>query len=120
MIAAVLQELVEQETICSVDLDTIETGIERIPRRAPERHHDLRYFERVQRMRRLVGRLLKCRRVRETRRSYRRRRDGQAAVRAVARMRPASMVNDLKHDPATLRVNGLGDRAPTGNLFWRI
>src|SRR5476651_2410336 len=35
-------------------------------------------------------------------------------------MRPAAMVKDLKHDPATLRMNGLGDSAPTGNLLCRI
>lgn len=53
MIAAVLQELIEQEAVRTMDSDTVEVGIECIPSCVPEGLDDLRYLVRFQRTRRL-------------------------------------------------------------------
>src|SRR5260370_31305718 len=120
MIAAVLQELIEQEAVRTMDFDTVEVGIECIPRCVPEGLDDLRYLVRFQRMRRLEGHLLKCRRVGEAGSRDSRRRNGQATVGVVTRMRPAPMVNDLEYDPAAPGMDGFRDTTPTGYLVRRV
>ena len=115
MVAAVAQELIEQVAIGAVHLDTVEPGRLGVLGGFAEPRHDARQFVVAQLARHFVGLLALwgvCLVVLDAHGAWRH--GLRAAVEQ--RMAGAAAVPDLQNHLAALRMHGIGDRAPGGDL----
>ena len=117
LVAAVLQELIEQIAIGAVNLDAVETGRLRVFGALTKRLHHARQLLGLQRSRRRVGTL----RAQQAHVSLRRDRAGRNRKRAavIARVGDASDMPQLQQHPAARLVHGVGDLPPAVDLLLR-
>ena len=117
LVAAVLQELIEQIAIGAVNLDAVETGRLRVLGALTKRLHHARQLLGLQRSRRRVGTL----RAQQAHMSLRRDGAGRNGKRAavIARVGDASDMPQLQQHPAACRVHGVGDLPPAVDLLLR-
>ncbi|CPJ02967.1 Uncharacterised protein [Bordetella pertussis] len=124
MVAARAQELVQQVAIGGMQLDPVETMVDRGPRGAPVVLHDARQL--VQRQRaglRGIGELplaLRIDQVRARLGADRRGRDRRALPRLQGGVRNAPHMPQLHHDRAAGRVHRVRHAPPAGQLFGRV
>jgi hypothetical protein len=117
LVAAVLQELIEKESVGAVDFDGVEPGGARICGGLPEAGYNSRQFACLQRSRCLIGDLLRRHRIGFSGRRDRRRRDGQASVGIVGGVRPAAVMHDLQRDASAVRMYSRRNEPPALDLF---
>src|ERR1700704_2991557 len=117
-----LQKLLDQIAVGAMDLDAIESGVERVARSLPEAVDHTSDFTGLERTRRLIGRGLSISRHRLQRRRnrHRGRRNRQYAARLKRGMRNPSDMPELQKDQSTFGMNGIDDTAPTLDLLLRI
>src|SRR3981189_1614273 len=117
-----LQKLLDQIAVGAMDLDAIESGVERVARSLPEAVDHTSDFTGLERTRRLIGRGLSISRHRLQRRRnrYRGRRNRQHTARLKRGMRNPSDLPELRKDQSPLGMNGIDGTAPAVDLLLRI
>src|ERR1700737_5042277 len=117
-----LEKLLDQVAVGAMDLDAIESGVERVARSLPEAVYHAGDFTGLERTRRLIGRGLSISRHRLQRRRnrHRGRRNRQHTARLERGMRNPSHMPELQKDRSTFGMNCIDDTAPTLDLLLRI
>lgn len=119
LVGPVLDELLQQIAVRTVNFHAVEAGRNCVGRSLTEIVHDARQFN--ERQRTWLGYIDKSVVDEGFRlRANRRRRDRRSTARLDIGVRDASDVPELREDVPTLGVHGLGDLAPAGNLLRRV
>jgi hypothetical protein len=117
-IGAVLQELVDQVSVCRVQLDAIEAGLLRKASRFGILLHNQRNLIGLERARYFVWQPLESRRKSLARRPDGRSRHRKRAVRMMAGVRNPTHVPELKECETTLAVDGVDDLLPSSHVLF--
>src|SRR6516162_9837890 len=115
MIAARTQELIQQISVCTVDLDSIEAGIHSVLRANTVGFDDFRNFVQLQRSRRDII-LLRPEQVDMTLWGNRTGSNGQFPVQ-IGRVGNSPYVPELQHHSSPFRMNRFRDKLPSFDLF---